>query len=92
MVGIDVAAGMVAGTTHTIRVAGLTQAHVALMDAGCLDFPDCTFDRVLSGFTLHMLPEPAAALSEIFRVLTPRGDRGLFPAGTPLGPSEDSEA
>lgn len=73
VVGIDAAAGMITGTTHAIRAEGLTHAQVALMDAACLDFPDCTFDRVLSGFTLHMLPDPTTTLSEIYRVLNPGG-------------------
>jgi ubiquinone/menaquinone biosynthesis C-methylase UbiE len=42
-------------------------------DAECLDFEDETFDLVYSHGVLHHTPDTAAAISEIHRVLKPRG-------------------
>jgi len=43
------------------------------MDAQKLDFPAATFDAVLCGLGLMYVPDPAAALSEMQRVLRPGG-------------------
>lgn len=48
-----------------------------VMDAERLELSDQSYDLVLSGFTLHLLPNPAGALAEIFRVLRP-GSSGVF--------------
>lgn len=42
-------------------------------DAQALPFPEASFDAVLCGYGLMHLPEPAAALREILRVLRPNG-------------------
>jgi SAM-dependent methyltransferase len=44
-----------------------------LLDATALDLPDNSFDLVLSGFTLHVLPTPQHAFTEVARVLAPGG-------------------
>src|ERR1700722_17334026 len=42
-----------------------------LMDAAALEFPDVTFDLVVAGFVLHIMPDPVAAVAEVRR--GPRG-------------------
>jgi SAM-dependent methyltransferase len=44
-----------------------------VMDAQRLDFADGAFDLVLSGFVMHLLPDPVAAAAEVRRVLIPGG-------------------
>ena len=46
-------------------------------DAQALPFPAENFDAVLCGYGLMHLPEPAAALCEILRVLRPGGRSAL---------------
>jgi SAM-dependent methyltransferase len=43
------------------------------MDAHRVDFPDACFDVVTAGFVLDLLSDPAAALTQVRRVLRPGG-------------------
>jgi ubiquinone/menaquinone biosynthesis C-methylase UbiE len=72
-VGIDLAPQMVRLTRSDLRHAGIAHATVHCMDAEQLRFPTGSFDRVLCGFTLHLLLQPARALAEARRVLKPGG-------------------
>ena len=45
-----------------------------LMDAGHLDFPDKSFDYVVTTFVLCSIPDPLTALKEMRRVLKPSGE------------------
>jgi ubiquinone/menaquinone biosynthesis C-methylase UbiE len=58
------------------RVRGITIDHLR-GDACAMPFPDRSFDTVISTFVLCTVPDPAAALAEIARVLRPAG-RLLF--------------
>jgi ubiquinone/menaquinone biosynthesis C-methylase UbiE len=44
-----------------------------LMDAASLDFPDASVDLVAMVRVLHHLPDPAAELAEVHRILRPGG-------------------
>ena len=48
-------------------------AHFSVQDATCLPYNNRSFDRVLMGNALHIMPEPRKALSEIHRVLKDGG-------------------
>ncbi len=54
------------------------------MDAEQLEFPDASFDVVVSMFALHHFPNPERALSEMYRVLRPGG---IVSIGVGSGPS-----
>jgi SAM-dependent methyltransferase len=58
--------------------------HRSGLDAGSLPFPDDSFDSALSTWTMCTIPEIAAALRELRRVLKPEGtlhfvEHGLAP-------------
>ena len=72
VVGIDLAEGMARATNAEAEHRGLS-AHVHVMDAEHLDFPDATFDHVLCGFGVMFFPDQGRALAEFRRVLRPRG-------------------
>ncbi len=54
-------------------VAGHPEIEYEVMDAADLKFADATFDLVTLVRVLHHLPDPAAELSELHRVLRPGG-------------------
>jgi len=66
----------IAQSSAEVRLAGL--------DGERLDLPSADFDAVLSTWTLCTIPDPAAALGEMLRVLKPGGsfrfiEHGLAP-------------
>ncbi|WP_437674324.1 class I SAM-dependent methyltransferase [Sorangium sp. So ce131] len=71
---IDLSASMLElGRSHVER-AGLAGAiELALEDAKALPVPDKTFSAVVSNSVVHHIPEPAAVLREMVRVLRPGG-------------------
>lgn len=71
--GIDVSPRMVSETSAEVAAPNIT---VQQGDAQAPDFPDASFDAVLSGFVLRMLPDPAAALHSYARLLRPGGRLG----------------
>jgi 2-polyprenyl-3-methyl-5-hydroxy-6-metoxy-1,4-benzoquinol methylase len=55
------------------EAANSGDAKFKVMDSTSLKFKDSTFDAVISAETLEHIPNPAKALSEMTRVLKPRG-------------------
>lgn len=47
--------------------------HFSVEDAAALSFPDQTFDAVIISNALHIMPNPVAVLTNIRRVLKPKG-------------------
>jgi ubiquinone/menaquinone biosynthesis C-methylase UbiE len=70
--GIDNSEGML----EKVRKSAENKKNVTLllMDAGHLDFPDKSFDYVVTTFVLCSIPDPLMALKEMRRVLKPSGE------------------
>ena len=71
--GIDLSEAMVQEAAEEISRRGLDNVRVCRMDAAHLQLRDGSFDCVLCGFALFLFPEVERALSEMRRVLRPRG-------------------
>lgn len=72
VVGIDNSAGMLEKARKKAR--GMENITLYLMDAEHLDFPDNSFDYVVTTFVLCSIPDPVKALREMRRVLKPSGE------------------
>lgn len=71
---IDIVPDMVRAAEERTRLAGVEgRAHVQLMDARSLQFPDATFDFVIGIEVVYHFEDKAACLREIARVLKPGG-------------------
>lgn len=75
----DIAPAMVEVATRRSR--GITNIATSVLDAGSIDRPDAHYDVVVCRMGLMFVPEPAQALSEIRRVLTPGGRLGALTWG-----------
>ncbi|MPM98101.1 Ubiquinone/menaquinone biosynthesis C-methyltransferase UbiE [bioreactor metagenome] len=53
---------------------GTKNVNLLLMDAEHLEFPDNSFDYVITTFVLCTIPDPVKALREMRRVLKPSGE------------------
>lgn len=74
VVGLDLSDGMLAVARANASAMGLDgRLRFVKGDAEQPDFPDRSFDSVLSLFALLHLPHPDKALSQMYRVLKPRG-------------------
>lgn len=73
VVGIDISAEMLAHARNELDRLELDGA-VQQMDAQALDFPDDSFDTVISSFSTCTFPDPIAVLHEMERVCTPDGE------------------
>ncbi|MBH0236296.1 class I SAM-dependent methyltransferase [Methylobrevis albus] len=74
VVGIDLSPDMLAIARRRIARHGLsTSATVHEMDASAMTFADGAFDAVMAMYVMTVVPDPAAVLSEIRRVVKPGG-------------------
>jgi SAM-dependent methyltransferase len=72
--GVDISPDMVERATSLASRGGVAgRAEFRVGDVAALPFPDASFDVVVSTFSLHHWPNPAAGLAEIHRVLRPGG-------------------
>jgi ubiquinone/menaquinone biosynthesis C-methylase UbiE len=81
VVGVDLSEGMLATARRKARKAQLEVTFVK-GDAEGLEFPDMSFDVVLSLFGLFHFPHPETAVAQMFRVLRPNG-RMVIGVGSP---------
>lgn len=77
IVGIDASERMVAAARAAGRSAAC-RVRFEVGDAASLDAPVAAFDAVRSERTLQWLPDPAAAVAEMVRVLRPGGRLSLI--------------
>ncbi|AYK15753.1 MAG: class I SAM-dependent methyltransferase [Methanosarcina flavescens] len=72
VIGIDNSTGMLEKARKKAR--GMRNITLYLMDAEHLEFPDDSFDYVVTTFVLCSVPDPVKALKEMRRVLKPSGE------------------
>ena len=74
VVSVDLAHEMLRVGQRNVRDAGLT-ARIGLLRASvvALPFPSASVPLIVSNSLIHHLPDPAAALTEVCRVLSPGG-------------------
>jgi SAM-dependent methyltransferase len=58
--------------------AQVSDANFAVGDAAATGFDDTSFDYAVSGLVLNFIPDKAAALAEMRRILRPGGTAGLY--------------
>lgn len=75
--GVDLAEAMVALTAAELRKRDIRNATVQVGDAGAPEFPPGSFDAVLGGFMMFLLPDPAGAI-RAYRSLLTSGGRLAF--------------
>ncbi len=73
VVGIDISDAMLAHARTELDGLEL-DGTVNQMDSQALDFPDDSFDTVISSFSTCTFPDPIAALHEMERVCSPDGE------------------
>ncbi len=79
VVGIDLSARLIKTAKRNAYSAGLeNRIHFQIGNASSLNFPDASFDRVISTGMLHMLRNPVKVLEEIYRVLKPGGEALIY--------------
>lgn len=74
VVGVDAAESMLAvGRENVVRARLADRIELKLADAKLLPFADGFFAAVMSNSIVHHIPEPAAVVAEMVRVLRPGG-------------------
>lgn len=73
VIGVDMTPAMVAKARRSARQAGLPNVEFRQGYAEALPVPDGWADVVISNGVLNLMPDKAAALGEMARVLTPGG-------------------
>ncbi|WP_433871677.1 class I SAM-dependent methyltransferase [Saccharopolyspora sp. CA-218241] len=72
LTGIDFSPAMLARARHRAELSG-RELDARVGDAQRLEFPDDSFDAVVATFSLCAIPDDAAAVAEMRRVLRPGG-------------------
>ena len=73
--GVDLSAPMLDVARKRVARLGLSQVKALLaMDAQALGFGDAMFDVALAPYVMSVVPEPAKALDEMWRVVRPGGE------------------
>ncbi|MDB5349521.1 MAG: rebM 1 [Planctomycetota bacterium] len=71
---VDLAEHMLALGRKNVQEAGLTdRIRLEKVDAKGFPYPDRSFEAVISNSIVHHIPEPAAALAEMVRLVAPGG-------------------
>jgi ubiquinone/menaquinone biosynthesis C-methylase UbiE len=77
VVGVDLAAKMVALARRSAREAGAENAEFRVMNCEKLRLPDASFDAASSAFGFQIFTDPEKAAVEAHRVLRPKGRVGV---------------
>ena len=73
LLSTDFAEGMVAAARRRSAELGLTNVEHRVVDGQAIDLPDASVDGVLCRWGYMLMPDPARALAETWRVLRPGG-------------------
>lgn len=73
VIGIDYSEAMLKNAEKNAEYLGYKGIDFIQMDAQNLDFPDASFDFVITRNVTWTLPDPQKAYSEIYRILIPGG-------------------
>ena len=71
--GIDLSPDMLAKAAARVRRYNLRRVSLSVMDASRLAFGDESFDAAAAMYVMTVVPDPAAVLAEMRRVLRPGG-------------------
>lgn len=75
VVGIDLSSQMLDIARERVARKGLRQIKaLQVMDAAALEYPEARFDVALAPYVMSVVPSPAKALDEMWRVLRPGGE------------------
>lgn len=69
----DLSEAMLAQAKRKAQKRGFTNIRFASRDVTALPDPDGSYDAVIAANVLHLLPEPEAAIRELWRVTAPGG-------------------
>lgn len=72
-IGIDMTGDMIALARKNAEAGGYANAEFLEAPIEAIPLPDCTADCVISNCVINLVPDKAAAYTEIFRVLKPGG-------------------
>jgi ubiquinone/menaquinone biosynthesis C-methylase UbiE len=78
VVGLDYTPAMLGKARASAAAAGLTNVSFSRGDVSAIPFRDRSFAIVTCGFSIHHLLQPAAAVGEFARVLSPGGRLALM--------------
>jgi ubiquinone/menaquinone biosynthesis C-methylase UbiE len=73
VIGVDIAAGMLAEAKRKVEAFGLTNIEFHLADAEALEFPDNSCDRILCSSAFIWMQDIGAALRHWYHFLKPGG-------------------
>jgi phosphatidylethanolamine/phosphatidyl-N-methylethanolamine N-methyltransferase len=94
LIGVDLSEPMLKRAAGRVVREHLNNVHgLVVMDAMRLAFPDASFDAVVAPYVLTVVPDPAATLDELMRVVKPGGEIVLVNhVGAESGPIAAVEA
>jgi ubiquinone/menaquinone biosynthesis C-methylase UbiE len=73
VVSVDLSAAMLAQGQRLAQERGLDNVTFGVGDVEALEFPDASFDVVVSRYSAHHWPHPARAIAQFRRLLRPGG-------------------
>jgi demethylmenaquinone methyltransferase / 2-methoxy-6-polyprenyl-1,4-benzoquinol methylase len=83
VIGLDPSTEMLARAGAKVARRGLTQIELVVGDAQALPYADCEMDAATIAFGIRNVPDRAAALREMARVVRPGGRIAILELGEP---------